>query len=108
VQVLRLMEAFKIEEVTAAVRDAIARGAIGLRIPTIATTHSDGSRPPVPIDRDQGGVVLTAPLDDGGDVSLLWAGQVRWEAVPVVNRRGPRVTRSAPTADVAARAGGPC
>ena len=27
--VLRLMEAFKIEEVTAAVRDAIARGAIG-------------------------------------------------------------------------------
>jgi len=29
VQVLRLMEAFKIEEVTTAVRDAIARGAIG-------------------------------------------------------------------------------
>jgi transposase len=29
VQVLRLMEAFKIEEVTAAVRDALARGAIG-------------------------------------------------------------------------------
>jgi hypothetical protein len=29
VQVLRLLEAFKIEEVTAAVRDAIARGAIG-------------------------------------------------------------------------------
>jgi hypothetical protein len=29
VQVLRLMEAFKIEDVTAAVRDAIARGAIG-------------------------------------------------------------------------------
>jgi transposase len=29
VQVLRLMEAFKIDEVTAAVRDAIARGAIG-------------------------------------------------------------------------------
>jgi hypothetical protein len=29
VQVLRLIEAFKIEEVTAAVRDAIARGAIG-------------------------------------------------------------------------------
>jgi hypothetical protein len=28
-QVLRLMEAFKIEDVTAAVRDAIARGAIG-------------------------------------------------------------------------------
>jgi hypothetical protein len=29
VQVLRLLEAFKIEDVTAAVRDAIARGAIG-------------------------------------------------------------------------------
>jgi hypothetical protein len=29
VQVLRLIEAFKIEEVTVAVRDAIARGAIG-------------------------------------------------------------------------------
>jgi len=26
-----------------------------LRIPTIATSHSDGSRPPVPIDRDQCG-----------------------------------------------------
>ena len=29
VQVLRLMEAFKIDEVAAAVRDAIARGALG-------------------------------------------------------------------------------
>jgi hypothetical protein len=29
VQVLRLMEAFRIDDVTAAVRDAIARGAIG-------------------------------------------------------------------------------
>jgi hypothetical protein len=29
VQVLRLMEAFRIEEVTAAVGDAIARGAVG-------------------------------------------------------------------------------
>jgi len=27
--------------------------AINLGIPTIATTHSDGSRPPVPNDRDQ-------------------------------------------------------
>ena len=26
-----------------------------VRIPTIATTDSDGSRPPVPIDRDQCG-----------------------------------------------------
>ena len=30
------------------------------------------------------------------------------EAVPVVNRRDPRALRSAPTADAAARAGGPC
>jgi len=36
-----------------------------LRIPTIATTYSDGSRPPVPIDRDHVARVLTAPLDDG-------------------------------------------
>jgi hypothetical protein len=77
-------------------------------IPTIATTHSDGSRPLVPIDRDQGSVVLTAPLGAGGDVSLLFGGQARREAVPVVNRRDPRVTRSALTADAAARAGGPC
>jgi hypothetical protein len=28
-----------------------------LRIPTIATTHSDGSRPAVPIDRDQCGAM---------------------------------------------------
>ena len=26
---------------------------VGVRIPTIVTTRSDGSRPPVPIDRDQ-------------------------------------------------------
>jgi catechol 2,3-dioxygenase-like lactoylglutathione lyase family enzyme len=26
-----------------------------MRIPTIAPTHSDGSRPPIPIDRDQCG-----------------------------------------------------
>jgi hypothetical protein len=26
-----------------------------VRIPTIATTHSDASRPPIPIDRDQSG-----------------------------------------------------
>jgi hypothetical protein len=32
-----------------------------LRIPAIATTHSNGSRPTVPIDRDQGGAGVTAP-----------------------------------------------
>ena len=36
VQVLRLMEAFRIEEVAAAVRDAIARGAIGFDAITVA------------------------------------------------------------------------
>jgi hypothetical protein len=28
---------------------------VKVRIPTIAPTHSDGSRPPIPIDRDQCG-----------------------------------------------------
>src|SRR3981081_1128133 len=73
------------------------------------------SRPPIPTDRDHlfrsiatsVARVLTAPLDDGGDVSLLTAGQARREAVPVVNRRDPRVTRSALTAGAAAPAGGP-
>src|SRR2546430_4889946 len=53
------------------------------------------SRPPIPTDRDHlfrsiatsVARVLTAPLDDGGDVSLLKVGQARREAVPVVNRR---------------------
>jgi hypothetical protein len=74
------------------------------------------SRPLIPTDRDQlfrsiatnAARVLRAPLDDGGDVSLLWVGQARREAVPVVDRRGLRVPRSAHTADAAARAGGPC
>ena len=75
------------------------------------------SRPPIPTDRDHlfrtiatssAARVLTAPLDDGGDVSLLGVGQARREAVPVVNRRDPRATRRALTADAAARAGGPC
>ena len=74
------------------------------------------SRPPIPTDRDHlfrsiatsVARVLTAPLDDSGDVSLLKVGQARREAVPVVNRRDPRATRSALTAGAAARAGGPC
>ena len=73
-------------------------------------------RPPIPTDRDHlfrsiaTGVVraLVAPLDVDGDVSLPWVGQARQGAVPVVNRRDPRATRSALTADAAARAGGPC
>jgi hypothetical protein len=36
-----------------------------MRIPTIATKHSDGSRPAVPIDRDQCGAGADAsPLDE--------------------------------------------
>jgi hypothetical protein len=74
------------------------------------------SRPPIPTDRDHlfrsiatsVARVLTAPLDDSGDVSLLKVGQARREAVPVVNRRDPGATRSALTAGAAARAGGPC
>jgi hypothetical protein len=34
---------------------ALLPDSVWLRIPTIATTDSDGSRPPVPIDRDQCG-----------------------------------------------------
>jgi hypothetical protein len=74
------------------------------------------SRPLIPTNRDQlfrsiatsAARVLRTPLNDGGDVSLLWIGQARREAVAVVNRRGPRATRSAHTAGAAARAGGPC
>jgi transposase len=46
VQVLRLMEAFKIEEVTAAVRDAIARGAIGFDAVKHLTLCRIERRPP--------------------------------------------------------------
>src|SRR5208283_5877868 len=53
------------------------------------------SRPLIPTDHDHlfrsiatsVARMLIAPLDDGGDVSLLWVGQARREAVPVVNRR---------------------
>ena len=52
--------------------------------------------------------VRIALLDDVVDFSLPRVGQARQEAVPVVNRRDPRATRSALTADAAARVGGPC
>ena len=48
-----------------------------LRIPTIATTRSDRSRPAIPDDRDQCGAGVVAPLDVDGDVSLRWFGQAR-------------------------------
>jgi hypothetical protein len=84
---------------------------ISLRIPTIATSHSDSSRPPIPIDRDRCGAgFLKAPLDNALHQCLArWA---NWsstgEAVPVVNRRDLRATRRALVADAAARAGGAC
>ena len=61
------------------------------------------SRPLIPTDRDHLfrsiatslARVLIAPLDDDGDVSLLWVGQARREAAPVVHRRDPRSPRSA-------------
>jgi Transposase domain (DUF772) len=84
---------------------------VPVRIPTIATSHSDSSRPPIPIDRDRCGAgFLKAPLDNALHQCLArWA---NWsstgEAVPVVNRRDLRATRRALVADAAARAGGAC
>ncbi len=74
------------------------------------------SRPLIPIDCDHSfrsiatsvARVRIAPLDVVADVSLPRVGQARQDSVPVVNRRDPRVARSALTADAAARAGGPC
>jgi starch synthase len=103
-------------------RNAMAR-AFGWNVPASSYAQLYGhicafrrSRPPIPTDRDHlfrsiatsAALVLTAPSDDGGDVSVLAVGQARGEAVPVVNRRDPRATRRALTADAAARAGGPC
>ena len=66
----------------------------------IATTHSDRSRPVW--------CGVKAPLDAFADFSVRASASSAVEPVPVVNRRDPRATRSAPTADAAARAGGPC
>ena len=73
-------------------------------------------RPLIPVDRDHlfrsiatsVTRVHKAPLDVVVDGSLRRVGQVWQDSVPVVNRRDPRVARSALTADAAARAGGPC
>ncbi len=58
-QAIQTVEAEGVTYVTAAGNDASnayqAAWTPTLRIPTIATTYSDGSRPPVPIDRDQFG-----------------------------------------------------
>ena len=62
----------------------------------IATTCYDRLRP------------VKAPLGPLGDSQYSQMASSGVEAVPVVNRRDPRALRSAPTADAAARAGGPC
>jgi hypothetical protein len=46
-----------------------------LRIPAIVTTRSDGSRPPVPIDRDQ----FDGPLGAFSDLSVCARRQERPE-----------------------------
>ena len=51
---------------------------------------------------------LKAPLGTIGDSQYSRLASSGVEAVPVANRREPRALRSAPTADAAARAGGPC
>ena len=62
----------------------------------------------IPIDADQCGVgEVSAPLD-AFLISVFSPRSSTCEAVPVVNRRDPRATRSAPWADAAARAGGSC
>ena len=67
----------------------------------IPITHSDRSRS---VWRG----VLTAPLDAFRDLSVACRCQVRREPVPVVNRRDPRTTRSAPMRRVAVCVGGAC
>jgi len=62
----------------------------------IATTCYDRLRP------------VKAPLGPLGDSQYSCLASSALEAVPVVNRRGPRALRSALTADAAARAGGAC
>src|SRR6516165_7053211 len=76
-------------------------------IPAIPISRSRRSRSLIPIDPDQSGAVSErAPLDAFPSQCCLV--QVRREPVPVVNRRDPRATRSAPHEAVAACAGGAC
>jgi hypothetical protein len=68
-----------------------------MSIPAIPISRSRRSRSPIPIDPDQWGAgCVRAPLDASPDLSVAFGFQVRCEAVPVVNRRDPRATRSAP------------
>ena len=88
---------------------ARARDALNLSIPAIPISRSRRSRSPIPIDPDQcGAVCVRAPLDAFRDLSVACRCQVRREPVPVVSRRDPRATRSAPIRRVAACAGGAC
>src|SRR5579864_2001805 len=69
-------------------------------------------RPPATTHRDHSlrwiATSMKAPLGTLGDSQYSRSASSAVEAVPVVNRRDPRALRSAPTADAAARAGGPC
>ena len=58
--------------------------------------------------RQCGAGCVRAPLDAFSDFSVAFRCQVRREPVPVVNRRDPRATRSAPMRRVAGCAGGAC
>jgi hypothetical protein len=58
--------------------------------------HSDDRDHPFRRIATSAARMLAAPLDDGGDVSLLGVGQARREAVPVVNRRD-RARRGVPS-----------
>ena len=90
---------------TTAEREELAQ----LSIPAIPISRSRRSRSPIPIDPDQCGAgCVRAPLDAFPDLSIAFRCQVRREPVPVVNRRDPRATRSAPMRRVAACAGGAC
>ena len=82
--------------------DAFAyRGLLDVRIPAIATTRYDRSRPVIPIDRDHPFPSIATSVK-GRWVHLVilsifaW-GQAEVEAVPVVNRRDPRALRSGPS-----------
>jgi len=80
-----------------------------LSIPVIPISRSRRSRSPIPIDPDQYGAVCCVRRWMHFVISVLPVGcQVRGEPVPVVNRRDPRTTRSAPMRRVAVCVGGAC
>ena len=73
-----------------------------MRIPAIATTRYDRSRPLIPGDRDQ----CEGAVGSLGHSQYSQLTSSGLEAVPVVNREGPARAAECHTADAAARAGG--